>query len=101
MGNGLTLTQTFDTQSQLTEQSQLLQRHYQYDKQNQLIQCREQITISADKNTSAKQTQRSFSYNPLSQLVSAKCENQTNKQTAQIANFEWDAFGNPKVDTSR
>lgn len=107
LGNGLTLTQNFDTQSRLTEQvwsgeqSQLLQRHYQYDKQNQLIQCREQITISAAKNTSAKQTQRSFSYNPLSQLVSAECVNQIDKQTAQITRFEWDAFGNPKVDTSQ
>ncbi|WP_084605588.1 RHS repeat-associated core domain-containing protein [Psychromonas aquimarina] len=98
LGNGITLSQSFDVQSRLTdqvwsgEQGKVLQRDYQYDKQNQLTQSSEQ--------TQQSETARSFSYNKLGQLVSSQCKT-AEEPIEQSDSFEWDAFGNPKVDNAQ
>ncbi|MEG3753032.1 RHS repeat-associated core domain-containing protein [Psychromonas arctica] len=117
LGNGITLEQDYDVQSRLTRQSWVGKKgyhqhcDYQYDKQNQLIKCNEstqsdesaqhtqaeQLANTEQKN--AQQTERTFTYNKLSQLVGSVCEfSQPSKHQTEY--YNWDAFGNPEVDYS-
>jgi len=105
LGNGITLEQDYDVQSRLIQQSWIgkqgdqCQRDYQYDKQNQLVQCseKEQQTQAQQQAKTEQKTARTFTYNKLSQLVGSVCESSQSAEQ-QTDQYKWDAFGNPEVD---
>ncbi|WP_435237804.1 RHS repeat-associated core domain-containing protein [Psychromonas sp. PT13] len=124
LGNDITLNQTFDSFGRLSEQHWLQkdndgaqqpdvktsfnhQRHYTYDKKHQLLSCDEQTQSAADKTIHKTEEKQSFNYNSLSQLVQSSIVSQTNNDvitdTNQLENtdYQWDAFGNPKVDKTK
>ena len=110
LGNGITLSQEHDAQSRLTKQSWLTtseasqQRTYQYDKQNQLIAVNEFQQTNDDEKQ--QPTTQHFIYNKISQLVNSHTSQseitKENKVTEHnnAESYQWDAFGNPKVDLS-
>ena len=110
LGNGITLSQEHDAQSRLTKQSWLTtseasqQRTYQYDKQNQLIAVNEFQQTNDDEKQ--QPTTQHFIYNKISQLVNSHTsQSETTKENKvtehnNAESYQWDAFGNPKVDLS-
>jgi len=126
-GNQLKLSHSYDSHSRLIEQTWrhahsnnaapelassasalFASRHYQYDKQHQLLRCDSEVAeqgatseveTSEGPETKSAPDVKQFRYNKISQLVSDShtrvSVNPTGNETRNQQQYQWDGFGNP------
>jgi hypothetical protein len=131
-GNQLELSHAYDSYSRLIEQTWrhassnnaapefileelassesalFASRHYQYDKQHQLLRCDSEVAeqgatseVQTSQGPETKSTPdvKPFRYNNISKLVSDShtrvSDNPTGNKTSVQQQYQWDGFGNP------
>ncbi|WP_351089775.1 hypothetical protein, partial [Shewanella sp. S1-49-MNA-CIBAN-0167] len=91
-----------------SESALFASRHYQYDKQHQLLRCDSEVAeqgatseVQTSQGPETKSTPdvKSFRYNNISKLVSDShtrvSDNPTGNKTSVQQQYQWDGFGNP------